>query len=685
MHYYDIGVPTNIPSSSGRYTYHSENELKIGQFVEIPFGKKQLSGVVLEENTEPELLTFKTKGVSEVISEESWPEQLAKLAPFIAEEYAAPVSTALRTMLPGKLHQRRTATRKPAKSPITERRNLTETTATDVQQRVIDNILAGTGYVPHLLHGETGSGKTLVYKKLIDECLRSGKQALVIVPEISLTPQLEADLRSGLQERHTSTCSGDPGGTSSTLDLLDKPEDDTPVLVLHSTLTESAKYKSWKSILELAGKPCLVVGTRSALFAPLHDIGLVIVDECHDESLNQTGALPYAGLTVAAKLAKLHNCPLVIGSATPKIADYHTFLNNKFMIHDMPVIDASAREQTPITVVDMSADDARHHQHTWLSKKLFQNLTQVVESGGQAMIFLNRRGTARVVACENCGWIKNCAECELGMIYHHDINKMTCHSCGKQEPLASSCPECGQADVTLKAHGTKRLAADLAKLYPGARIARIDSDTPESENITSIYNALHDGTYNIIVGTQIVTKGLDLPNLELVGVVSADSTSFLPDYRAEEMMFDQLHQVTGRVGRSKPGHVIIQTLHKDSPVLKAIVARDYRLFYEAQIVQRGAHQNPPFTNLARLVISDKNQSKAVQLADSLYSLLNKKSPKGLTFTLPVPCFYEKLSGKYRWQITLKSTSKKQLRDVRIAVESLKLNNVLVELFNVGTG
>lgn len=513
-----------------------------------------------------------------------------------------------------------------------------------------------------LLHGVTGSGKTEIYLAAVAETLRLGKQAIILVPEISLTPQTV--------RRFVARFPGEVG-------------------LIHSRLSSGERYDTWRRLR--AGHIPVVVGPRSALFAPLDRIGCIILDESHDDSYKeQSHSVRYHARTAAAYLADVHNCPVVCGSATPDITTRYLAdrgqmkllsLPNRILGHRKrirsqsdrlqvaPVYrsytdDADSAELPEVNVVDMR-EELKSGNRSLFSRILQDKLLDTIQAGHQAILFLNRRGGATYVFCRDCGDALRCPNCGTALTQHPDVQKLRCHHCSYSRSIPSSCPSCGSSRLKSFGAGTQRIEQTLMELFPGVRTLRWDRDTTGSKGSHDlILSHFANQRADILIGTQMIAKGLDLPLVTLVGIVHADIGLNLPDYRSPERTFQVLTQVAGRAGRSLlGGKVILQTYQPDNYVIQNASRHDYTGFYQHELDLRKRYGYPPFTRLARLlyrhVSSRSAEEQARHLARTIRARnsLNEDSP---TLVGPAPCFYRQLGGMWRWQIIIRAADPLQL-------------------------
>lgn len=623
MHYYEVAPTQIIRAGSAAFTYASEQPLAIGQLVVIEVGKKSLIGIVVRQVGRP---SYDTKSVAELIPEPPLPEPLLQLALWMSSYYATHLATVLQTILPRGLQKARRASQQ---SPREQLRDRTKNVLNDDQRSAITSIMEMSPGSA-LLHGITGSGKTAVYIEAARQMIESGKSVIILVPEIALTSQL--------------------------VDEFSQHFDD--VILVHSRQTEAQRHKAWQEALS-SQRPRLVIGPRSALFTPLASIGLIVIDEAHEPSFKQEQSPRYSALRAASVLASYHNAKVVLGTATPSIADYYLYQQS-----DRPIIamNQRARQDTTapvITLVDMTKR-AHFKRHRFLSDKLLAAIEKTFIEGNQALIFHNRRGSASTTLCENCGWSAICPRCFVPFTLHADKHKLQCHICGTTERVPTSCPECGSADIIHKGIGTKLIESELRKLFPNKIIARFDGDNETGESVEERYKELYEGTIDLIVGTQVIAKGLDLPKLRSVGVIQADAGLSLPDYGSTERTFQLLAQVVGRVGRSHhPTSVIVQSYQPSHPAVVNGLAQNYAEFYQTALLERQKGGFPPFSYLLKLTCVYKTEAAAIKNAQKLAAELRTKF-RDIQILGPTPAFYERQHDTYRWQLVIKSPKRARL-------------------------
>jgi len=625
MHYYEVAPTQIIRAGSGVFTYAAKEPLSVGQLVTVEVGRKVLVGLVVKEVPQP---SYDTKTVTSLIEEPPLPEALVQLALWISGYYATHLASVLQTILPRGIQKKRRPLSQPSREKLRDR---TKNVLNDTQRnavRVVSEMSPGSA----LLHGITGSGKTEVYIELAKQALAAGKSAIILVPEIALTSQVVDEFSQHFED----------------------------IILVHSRQTEAQRHKAWQEALT-STKPRLIIGPRSALFTPLASIGLIVIDEAHEPSFKQEQSPRYSALRAASILAKHHGAKVVLGSATPSIADYYIFEQS-----ERPVITMNSRarhDTTPptITLVDMTK---RTHfkRHRFLSDELLSQLEQTFGSGNQALIFHNRRGSASTTLCENCGWSAICPRCFVPFTLHADRHQLQCHICGTSEKVPTSCPECGSADIIHKGIGTKLIESELRKIFPGKVIARFDGDNETGESVEERYKELYDGTIDLIIGTQVIAKGLDLPKLRAVGVIQADAGLSLPDYASSERTFQLLAQVVGRVGRSHHAtDVIVQSYQPTHPAVVNGLAQNYHGFYQTALLERKKGGFPPFSYLLKLTCVYKTESAAVRNAQKLAAELRQRMPD-VQILGPTPAFYERQHDTYRWQLVVKSSKRARLTD-----------------------
>lgn len=627
MHYYEVAPTRIVRADSHVFTYVSETPLAVGQIIMIEIGNRQYVGIVIRSVSKP---AYATKPISSLLETTPLPHSIVQLALWMASYYDTHLATVLQTILPRGLQKTRRTARK---TPPPSVRNRTKIVFTDDQIDALQRIESvPSGSV--LLHGVTGSGKTAIYIEAAKRMLESGQSVIVLVPEIALTSQLVDEFSAHFSD----------------------------IILTHSRQTEAERHLAWRDALT-SSMPRVVIGPRSALFMPLQNLGLIIIDEAHEPSFKQEQSPRYSALRAASILAKQTDAKVILGSATPLVTDYYVALTTK-----RPIITLNKRAQQgavkpTISLVDMTKRNG-FKKHRFLSDKLIDDIQQSIDGGHQALLFHNRRGSASTTLCEQCGWSATCTRCFLPLTLHADHHRLRCHVCGQESKVPTSCPVCHSTDIIHKGIGTKLIESELQKLFPHAVIARFDGDISSTESVEARYKELYDGDIDIIVGTQVIAKGLDLPHLRTVGVVQADAGLALPDYVASERTFQLLAQVVGRVGRSHhPTSVVVQSYQPTHDAVIDGLHQDYAHFYDTTIAERRRAHFPPFVFLLQLTCVYKTEAAAIRQARALAATLRQKAAPHVEILGPTPAFYERQRDTYRWQLVVKSTKRGDLIDL----------------------
>ncbi len=630
--YYEIALALDGSWKSNIYTYSSSRALKIGDIVNVPFGKSNKLGYVISETSKSSL---RIKEINNSIFGLSLSPEVLKQVKWLQDYYPKSPGLHVKQFLPARLLSAKVKNDNKPDNPKVSLKSKKLPTLSKDQSGALRKIQNNSNSSV-VLHGVTGSGKTRVYIELATKILSSGKDVLMVYPEISLTTQLEQSL----------------------IDSFGKDK----ILTYHSHKTPSELNKIWLKVADTTRDPLIIIGPRSALFTPTRNLGLVILDEAHDSAFKQDNGARYNGLSVAGALAKNNKAQLVIGSATPPILETsHIIAKGGLLVcmHSL-AISSPTTANKEFLIVDMTIKTNRTN-HPLLSKALVQSIKSSLVGSKQTLLFLNRRGTARMLLCENCGWHNDCPKCDSPLVFHHDKNNSRCHLCGSKYTVPKVCPDCSH-QLSLRSPGTKALEHDLKKLFPEAIIQRFDSDNNKKESFALNYQSIKDGKADIIIGTQLITKGLDLPKLETVGVLQADSALYLPDFSSQEKLFQQLTQVSGRVGRGHtPGRVIIQTYQADNPIFDLVKNQDWHKFYMTELKIRKSANYPPYVYLARLWNKKKSQTGAKKSITNLASSL--KSYKNINILGPAPSFHEKANNTYSWQLVIKSSSRRALANI----------------------
>ncbi len=520
---------------------------------------------------------------------------------------------------------------------------------TQMQRRAVEAV-QGTDKTVTLLHGVTGSGKTEVYLTLIADALQKGKTALFLVPEISLTPQMLAQLRARFG---------------------------SAVAILHSGLSAGERFDEWQRLRE--GSARIAVGARSAVFAPVENVGILVIDEEHDGSYSSETAPRYNTFDIAFLRARYNGCKLVLGSATPSVETYKRALDGEFALVRMPDR-INARPLPDVNIVDMRREVKRGNPSPF-SAALRERLAATLSEGQQAILFLNRRGYSQTVLCRDCGYVAKCEQCDVSLTYHSEENCLKCHYCGARYKMLTACPSCGGTHIYYAGTGTQRVVGDLKKLFPSARILRMDNDTTSGkEGHYRILRQFAERKADILVGTQMVAKGHDFPLVTLVGILDADMSLHFPDYRSNERTFQLVTQVAGRSGRgSERGDVVLQTYDPDNAILRFAAAYDYEGFYRHEINLRAATMFPPFALIVRVMVSSADDRAALDALRTVYERLQAvylSAQEEFLFFNRMHAPIKRIQGKYRYQVLMRLTSRNLLERIYDAA-ALKSRDALV--------
>jgi len=621
MQYYLVAPGTMRFHGVDPLTYAHEDTLDPGTIVVVPMGKVISLGFVVQQTTKP---SFATRQITQVLADVPPIETpLLKTWRWMRQYYPAPVSAHAQLLLPPAIPKKTPEKSLPA--PTIQQTFFADHPLT-TQQTQAHKSMEPEG--THLVHGETGSGKTRLYMESVRETLESGRSAIILTPEISLTSQLATNLKRAFKH----------------------------VVIMHSQLTVAARRDLWLQVAT-ADHPLVVIGPRSAMFLPLRSLGLLVLDESHEYAYKQESAPYYHASRVAGVLGNAHHARVLLGSATPALTDYYLADLKHRPIIRLTESAITSDHETKIDLVDMRSA-AKHGGY--LSKKLVDALKQALDTGQQSLVFINRRGSARLVLCQQCGWQAACPKCDIALTYHADEFALRCHTCGHSEQVPLSCPTCGFAEIIMKSVGTKAIVDQLQQLFPEARIARFDTDNRTGERFHERYEEITGDTIDIIVGTQLIAKGLDLPRLTTLGIINADASLNIPDFSAGERTYQTLHQLLGRIGRGHAsGHAIVQTYNPDHPIIKAATSQDWSGYLAFESHERKTYHFPPYTYLlkatCRRASAKSAEAAAAKVAQSLRELALPLQIDG-----PAPAFREKNNGKYVWQIVLRSNARAPL-------------------------
>jgi primosomal protein N' (replication factor Y) len=640
--YAEVAVEAARGSGRETYTYTVPEGVDVvpGHRVTVPFGRRSTYGFVVSLGTE--VPDVETKAIATAGREPLLlPHQVA-LARLVADHYWVPLIECLRAMLPPRVRATGSSGSEPSSRQRRHSRLVDVATAPSTagepaaltsEQRAALEVIGSNQLT--LLHGVIASGKTEVYLAAAERALADGLRVLLLVPDISLTPQLVQRVRARLQ---------------------------APIAVLHSQLTELERAQQWWRTRR--GEAEVVLGSRSAVFAPIPRLGLICLDEEGSAAYKQDRTPRYETGWVARRLAAVSGAKLVAGSATPSVVTYHDAMRG-----EMALARLTRRvrgRDAEVELVDMRDEAAAGHRQP-LSLRLLEVIDRTLNDEEQVILYLNRRGMSTFVLCRDCGKSVQCLGCSVALVQHAEMDALVCHYCGYSRPMPSVCDYCGSRNIRGMGMGTQRLETMVKKLWPRARVLRLDSDAARGpDSYFDIWETFSERRADILVGTQLVTRGLDLPAVTCVGVVDADLPLHFPDYRSAENTFSLVAQVAGRAGRAgRPSRVIVQTSNPEHYSLRCAAAGDYEGFYEAELPSRKAFTFPPFADLAVLTRTDADDGRAAgaarEAAEALATGLLKESVEGIRVMGPAPAFIHRLRGEYRWQVTLKGDGLERAR------------------------
>lgn len=623
MNYYLIAPNKTFHSSDSLLTYSSVKPLKIGQIVIIPLGKKEAVGIVIKSVKQPE---FETKGVLSVLYDEPLPKHLLKALTWLTDYYRSPMSSVVQAILPRGITKTR---RKSPKALMSNKLDkIPENPLNVAQKRAVAQIEDSSANTV-LLHGITGSGKTNIYIELAKHNLANGLSTIVLVPEIALTSQLVRNFEAHFED----------------------------IIILHSKQTEAVRHQIWEKALK-SDQPQIVIGPRSALFAPVKDLGLVIIDEAHEPAYHQDQNPKYSALRLASNISKT-----ILGTATPLVSDYFICKSHDAVV-ELNELAIKNDKTASIKVIDFK-DRGNFGRSRLISNQLITSIQESLQNHTQSLIFHNRRGTATLTICDKCGWQALCPNCFLPLVLHADKYQMRCHTCGLTQPVPTCCPECQNASIHHKGFGTKLLEEELSHIFPHAKIARFDADTADDQQMNAIYDRVKSGDVDIIIGTQMIAKGFDFPKLTTLGVIQADAGLSLPDYSSEERTFELITQV---IGRAKRGHqnseIFIQSFQPEHPVIAYSVKNDYLGFYNYLLDKRRQGTLPPYSFLLKLSLAYKTETAAIRNVRKLNKFLiqaaAKANLKQIIISPAMPAFHERSNTGFNWQIVIKAKHRKDL-------------------------
>ena len=643
-----VAVEARVGSQSGLFDYAVPEALtgviEIGHRVRVPFGKRTVTGFVYALDQGPTVLTLKP--IEALLDAEPvLPAVLVELAGFVAAHYQVPLDEVVRAVVPPRVRAviKRSVKRRRQSRILRQAAQVSHPAVIALEpgqeaarERIAVALTRQESEV-FLLHGVTGSGKTEVYLALLEQVLAKEGQALVLIPEIALTPQTVGRFAARFPGR---------------------------VAVLHSALTEAERAAEWWRIRR--GEADIVIGPRTAVFAPLPRLRLIVIDEEESSAFKQDRIPRYHAPTVARWLARRTRSVLLLGSATPSVVTYAGALSGRERLLELPHR-AQGRPLPPVTIVDMRKE-LQAEQFGPLSRPLREAIGESLARREQSILFLNRRGLATFVLCRDCGQARECPHCSVALVYHAALNRLQCHYCGSTEPLPRRCPACGSRYIKSFGIGTERIEQEVRSLFPAARVLRLDRDvmkTPDAADL--IFDQMMSGEADVLVGTQLVAKGLDLPRVTTVGVVNADTSLHFPDYRSSERTFSLLTQVAGRAGRgSAASSVFIQTYTPDHPAIKHAQYHDYRGFFREELEVRRAYRFPPFAELIVATYGHRDEARAAReaktAAEHLSATIALLNLGDIEVLGPSPAFVYRLKDEFRYEVTLKGADLHRVAD-----------------------
>ena len=688
------------------FEYSCADDVEVGSRVKVPFGGRVVEGFVIGLSATPFFDVSKIKPVAQVYDEQpALVPECFRLMEHISRRYRVPRAVALRLFLPSEMRLGRVnevytkyiriddpniILGKAAKKQIAAlaeltsgdceysqfcqkygrsavgaliekggaqvykvRRSRTPLPGEEEDGEPVELSPAQCAALRHiedspatveLIHGVTGSGKTEIYLSYIAEVLKRGRTAIFLVPEISLTPQMLRQLRKRFK------------GSAA---------------IMHSGLSAGERFDEWWRLR--SGEAKIAIGARSAIFAPLENIGAIIIDEEHDPSYCSETAPRYSTIDIAKLRAQYNGCKLILGSATPAVEDYLSATQGEYGLVELP--DRINKKPLPEMIIADMRREVRRGNNSPFSSALREELASTLAAGNQAIIFLNRRGYAKTVICQDCGYVAKCDNCDVSLVYHSDENCLKCHYCGAKYRMSPACPECGGRHLRYGGTGTQRVVADLKELFPAARILRMDNDTVTGKDgHYKILSAFGNHEADILVGTQMIAKGHDFPAVTLVGILDADMSLHFSDYRSGERTFQLITQVAGRSGRAdEKGRVVLQTYSPENYILRYAVNYDYKGFFENEIRVRKATSFPPYALICRVMVTAERDESALEVLKSVYFAidgLRRSCPDEFIFFNKMHSPIKKLQGRVRYQVLMRLRSDRLLPDIYdIAVSS----------------
>ncbi|MFH1877545.1 MAG: primosomal protein N' [Candidatus Omnitrophota bacterium] len=605
----------------------------VGKRVFIPFRSGRRIGYIVELEEKP--VCESPRPVMDILDAEPvFSTEMIHLAKWISDNYFCSWGEALEAMIPGALKKGKNEMSSRIEEDIEDILPTIPHVPNREQQTVLDDINKCIDENRHdvfLLHGITGSGKTEIYLQAMENVLSKGKAGIILVPEISLTPQTVERFRARFGDN---------------------------IAVFHSKMLQSAKLKEWKRLKD--GKARIVVGPRSAVFSPCENIGIFIVDEEHEPSYKQEDVPRYHARETAIERARVAGVPVILGSATPSLESYHKAMTGEYRLVELTQR-IQEKELPRVKLVDMRSEFDTRTGKTVISRIMADAMIKDVAQGKQALIFLNRRGFSTFITCRKCGQTLKCRKCDTPVVFHQDKNELICHYCNFRMSPPRICPHCNEDYLMYRGTGTEKVEEVIKKIIPSIRIARMDSDTMSGRGAHGrVLKAFKDHKLDVIVGTQMIAKGLDFPKVTLVGVVSADANLNLPDFRSGERTFSLITQVAGRAGRGDlGGEVIVQTYTPDHYAISMAARHDFHAFFEREIETRKELLFPPFIHFIKITVRSRRETDAENSAEKLAGILRKKIPD-IDMLGPAPAPVFRMRGYYRWNILVKAKDRVEM-------------------------
>ena len=620
----EVAIPVPLHNT---FDYLCKEKVVIGSRVKVPFGSKKVTGIVLSHKDKSSF--SKLKEVEEVIDHEALlSKEILEFLTWSANYYHHPIGEVLSNAIPKNLRNGKPALlKKPSEAHV--KVSSTDIQLTTEQSFAINEVLKSSSeFNGFLLHGVTGSGKTEVYLNITERLLKTGKQVLVLVPEIGLTPQMISRFKERIEGQ---------------------------VVAVHSQLNDTQKQDAY--LLAKNGDAKVILGTRSAIFTPIPNLGLVIVDEEHDNSFKQQSNFRYSARDLSFMRAKFANVPLILGTATPSLETLKNVIEKKLARLTLTSRPGEAIMPS-IDLIDMRSQPSEP-----LSKPLIARIKHYLSESRQVMLFINRRGYAPIYYCTECGWQSECTSCDSRLVYHRSINRLKCHHCGLEKSPESSCPSCSSKELKILGYGTERLEENLESFFPSTEVIRIDRDTTRKKKAFATHlKKINSGEPCIIIGTQMLAKGHDFSNLAFVGILDVDVGLMSTDFRATEHLAQLLVQVSGRCGRGKyKGEVNIQTRYPNHPIFNFVKDSRYIEYAKTLLLERKDTKLPPFAHQALICANAKNKNLAENFLTEVAQLINSIEIESVEIWGPVPGVIERKSDYYYFNLYLQSEDRGQLR------------------------